>query len=420
MTTSERQLRTCLERVDARDAVVLAWAHLDRDHALAQARAADAQGERSEIHGIPVGLKDIIETQDQPTAYGSPIWEGHRPSRDARAVTRLREAGAVIMGKTTTTEFATYHPTNTRNPHNPEHTPGGSSSGSAAAVADAQVTLALGTQTAGSVNRPGSFCGVFTLKPTYGRWPFTGVLPVALTFDTLGGFTRSPQQLAALDRVLSGSAASSDDAPATELPELSGLRIGWLHEPWLGRAEPEALAMVDDVAAQLGTVSKLGRLEVPAELGELQTAHASIQNREAAQALRTLIAPAPSRISPLLAEHLAAGAAMTADEVQHALRVLREVRSFVTRAFEDFDVLLTLAAPGEAPTPRDSTGDPAFNRLTSTAGVPAVGVPVGRGARGLPLGIQLIGPAHGDQALLRVVTEAARVLGVPTPTELPG
>lgn len=420
MNTSEQHVSECLERVGERDDAVRAWAHLDPELALTQARAADATGARSELHGIPVGLKDIIETGDQPTAYGSPIWAGHQPARDAVAVARLRDAGAVIMGKTTTTEFATYNPTDTRNPHHPDHTPGGSSSGSAAAVADGQVAVALGTQTAGSVNRPGSFCGVYTLKPTYARWPFTGVLPVALTFDTLGGFARDPQNLATLDRVLSGSGVTTDDAATRELPGLSVLRIGWLQEPWLDLAEPAALAMLKDAAAALGSVADVDQLEVPQRLQELQTAHASIQNREASDSLRSLIAPDPSRISPLLGKHLANGAAMTADEVQRALSILRELRTFVAAAFAEYDVLLTLAAPGEAPTPRDSTGDPAFNRLSSTAGVPAVGIPVGRGARGLPLGIQLIGPAHSDQGLLRLAAELALLLGVPTPTALPG
>ena len=185
-------------------------------------------------------------------------------------------------------------------------------------------------------------------------------------------------------------------------------------------AEPAALAMLKDAAAALGSVADVDQLEVPQRLQELQTAHASIQNREASDSLRSYIEPDPSRISPLLAKHLGNGAAMTADEVQRALSVLRELRTFVAAAFAEYDVLLTLAAPGEAPTPRDSTGDPAFNRLSSTAGVPAVGIPVGRGIRGLPLGLQLVGPAHSDQALLRLAAETALLLGVPTPTALPG
>ena len=181
MNTSEQHVSECLERVGSSATTPYGPGPTStRELALTQARAADATGARSELHGIPVGLKDIIETGDQPTAYGSPIWAGHQPARMPSPWPGCA-MGAVIMGKTTTTEFATYNPTDTRNPHHPDHTPGGSSSGSAAAVADGQVAVALGTQTAGSVNRPGSFCGVYTLKPTYARWPFTGVLPVALT-----------------------------------------------------------------------------------------------------------------------------------------------------------------------------------------------------------------------------------------------
>ncbi|MDN2500152.1 amidase, partial [Nocardia nova] len=218
ITTVERYL----ERVAERDESVRAWAFLDPDRARAQARALDAETPRSPLHGIPVGIKDIIDTADQPTAYGSPLWSGHRPGRDADAVRRLRAAGALIFGKTATTEFATYEPTRTRNPHDLEHTPGGSSSGSAAAVADGQVPIALGTQTAGSVLRPGSYCGVFTLKPSYGRWSFDGVLPVALSFDTLGAFARHPVWLGAVDQVL------TDEAQAAVLPATRDLTVGVL------------------------------------------------------------------------------------------------------------------------------------------------------------------------------------------------
>lgn len=409
----------CLARVDARDAAVRAWAYLDPDRVRRQAADLSGQAPRSPLHGVTVGLKDIIETHDQPTAYGSSIWSGHQPDADAVAVELLRGAGLNIMGKTTTTEFATYHPTPTRNPHRLDRTPGGSSSGSAAAVADGQVDLALGTQTAGSVNRPGAFNGVFTLKPTYHRWPFTGVLPVALTFDTLGGFARDPRMLAHLDAVLAGGAAGSTRRPDRVLPQLASLRIGVLTSPWDDIAQPEALdALRSAMQAVRHAVAEVREVAIEDELADLQEAHANIQNYEAAFNLRSMITPAPEQVSDLLRRHLEAGAALSADQVQDHLVTLRRTRTFVGEAFERVDVLIALASPGEAPD-LSSTGNPAFNRVASTAGVPAAGLPFGTGPSGLPLGLQIMAPHHSDRALLELVADLCTVLGVPTPTALP-
>jgi amidase len=403
-TTSAEAVEACLQRVAERDCEVRAWAFLDPQIARAQAAEADAVEARSPLHGVPVGLKDIIETGDQPTGYGSAIWVGHQPARDAVAVQRLRAAGAVIMGKTTTTEFATYQPTVTMNPHNHEYTPGGSSSGSAAAVADGQVRIALGTQTAGSVNRPGSFCGVFTLKPTFNRWPFTGVLPVALSFDTLGGFARDPRDLARLDAVLAGPRWDGGATRTRTLPALGDLRIGIMRGPWWDRAEPEAAAMLQSVADRLRVVAgSVVDLDVPDHLGALQHAHATIQSVEAGFYLRDMIAPDPSKVSDLLASNLREAAALSADEVESYRAVLREVRAFGDQVMAQVDVIVTLAAPGEAPSSRETTGDPAFNRFSSTTGFPAAGLPVGRGAAGMPLGLQIIAPADADQALMELV-----------------
>lgn len=418
--SAEDTMRACLNRVAERDCEVRAWAHLDRDLALEYAREADEREPRSVLHGVPIGLKDIIETGDQPTGYGSPIWAGHRPEKDAEAVRRLREAGAVIMGKTTSTEFATYQPTLTMNPHNPTHTPGGSSSGSAAAVADGQVQIALGTQTAGSVNRPGSFCGVFTLKPTFNRWPFQGVLPVALEFDTLGGFARDPRDLARLDAVLSTPRPEGTSVRSRSLPELSRLRVGVVRGPWWDRAEPAAAAMLGSVADRLASlVGVVENLDMPAALGNLQDSHASLQSLEAGWYLREMMAPDPSGVSDLLKGHIAAAQAMTADEVQFARVALRDAREFVSAAFASYDVLITLAAPGEAPDTLEFTGDPAFNRLASTAGIPSAGLPVGTGDHGLPLGLQIMAPRDADQALMDLVCTLTHVVGLSSVPDLP-
>lgn len=394
----------CLTRIAQRDDVVKAWAHLDPELALAQAHARDSEQRRSPLHGIPFGLKDIIDTGDQPTGYGSELWAGHRPEQDAEVVRRLRRDGAVILGKTTTTEFATYRPTQTRNPHHLGHTPGGSSSGSAAAVADGQVPLALGTQTAGSVLRPGSFCGVFTLKPTYGRWPFDGVLPVALTFDTVGAFARHPAWLGAVDESLATDGTVTP--PVTVLAPLATLRVGVLRPPWADRATPAAEAMLEGFVSGLrSVVADVVDVEVPRELAALDEAHTLLMAAEASAALAGRIhRPHPARISDQLHRFLQDGRQAPASEIQSARTVLRKARTFVDRAFDDVDLLVTLAAPGEAPTIDAGTGDPVFNKLASVSGCPAVGLPAGRGVHGLPLGIQLVAPAHADQALVRVAT----------------
>ncbi|MGN5239320.1 amidase [Rhodococcus sp. SJ-3] len=394
----------CLERIAQRDDVIGAWAHLDPALAVDQSRARDAEQRRSPLHGIPFGIKDIIETSSQPTGYGSELWTGWQPAQDAEVIRRLRRDGAVILGKTTTTEFATYRPTATRNPHGLQRTPGGSSSGSAAAVADGQVPLALGTQTAGSVLRPGSFCGVFTLKPTYGRWPFDGVLPVALTFDTVGAFARHPAWLGVVDESLATNGV--DTPPSTVLPALRSLRVGVLRPPWADRATPAALALLDEFAENLrGVVADVRDVPVPDELDAMDLAHTLIMAVEASASLTDRVArPHVERVSEQLHRFLHDGRTATSSEIQAARQVLRNVRTFVGHAFGEVDVLVTLAAPGEAPPIESGTGDPVFNKLASIVGCPAVGLPAGRGDEGLPLGIQVIAPHHADQGLVRIAT----------------
>ncbi|WFR74422.1 amidase family protein [Prescottella defluvii] len=260
------------------------------------------------------------------------------------------------------------------------HTPGGSSSGSAAAVADGQVPLALGTQTAGSVLRPGSFCGVFTLKPTYGRWPFDGVLPVALTFDTVGGFARHPVWLGALDESLASDGVHTPDTVI--LPPLRDMRVGVLRPPWADRASPAAAKLLEEFRSGMAeVVADVRDIEVPAELAALDDAHTLIMAAEASAALTERIhRSSPERISEQLHAFLLAGRTAPASEIQQARRVLRSARAFVDRAFGEVDLLLTLAAPGEAPAGLATTGDPVFNKLASVSGCPAVGLPAGRGS----------------------------------------
>ncbi|WP_020101642.1 amidase [Mycobacterium sp. 360MFTsu5.1] len=399
-TTAAATVQRYLDRINLRDNLIHAWAHLDPELAHAQARARDAEPPRTALHGVPLGIKDIIDTADQPTAYGSELWAGHRPARDADVIARLRDAGAVILGKTATTEFATYRPCATRNPHNPGHTPGGSSSGSAAAVADGQVPIALGTQTAGSVLRPGAYCGVFTLKPTYGRWPFDGVLPVALSFDTVGAFARHPAWLGELDAVLTHRPGTAT------LPSTDRLRVGVLRPPWSDRATPSASIALERFISGLAELgAHVSDVELPWALNDLDAGHTLIMANEAAAALESrLRREGRGESSDQLAEFLATGAAATANDIQQARAVIQDCIRFVSAAMQHVDVLVTLAATGEAPKDLTSTGDPVFNKLASVTGLPAVGLPVDVGAAGLPLGVQLIAPPEADHALVRIAT----------------
>lgn len=399
---AEDAVKAAFARQAERDADVQAWAFADREAALEEARRVSHERMASPVAGFTVGLKDIIDTADMPTAYGAAAWKGHRPQQDAVAVERLRAAGAVVIGKTVSTEFALYAPPLTRNPHNIDRSPGGSSSGSAAAVGDGQVRVALGTQTAGSVTRPGSFCGVYTFKPSYHRWSMNGVLPVSLTFDTLGAFARTPADLSALDAVI---AAAGDATPV--LRSLADLTVGILRPPWSSIAEPAAAAMLDRSADQMRSLGvTVVDLELSGPFDELLEAHALTQSHEALLSLPAMVGRDPDAISSVLREVLAAASQLTTDEIQEARRVLRQVRQDTGPLFDRVDVLVTLAAPGEAPTP-ESTGDPAFNRLASTCGLPAVGLPVGRGIAGLPLGLQVIGRDGSDRALLALLEQLA-------------
>ncbi|WP_051233381.1 amidase [Pseudonocardia asaccharolytica] len=410
-----RAVERCARRIAARDDDVRAWAHLDLDGARAQAARLDAvAGPAAPLHGVTLGVKDIIDTAGLPTTYGSAAFADRRPTEEAHVVAALRTAGAVLLGKTVTTELATYEPGVTCNPRNTGHTPGGSSSGSAAAVADGQVDLALGTQTAGSAIRPASFCGVFALKPTYARWSVHGVLPVALTFDTVGALSRDPALLRVTDEVLAGP-----DEPQRGLPPLSALRVGVLRGPWWERATPSIRQLVETAAGELGAhVARVVDLDAPSWLADTEEAHRLLMAIEAATALRPHAELAGDMISERLRTMLAEGAAAGTVRTQWCRRVLSRATDQVRRWFDEVDVLLAPAAPGEAPEGLDSTGDPVFTRLFSAAGTPEVALPVGLGDHGLPLGLQLVGPPDSDRALVDHGVAVAGLLGC-TATVIP-
>jgi Asp-tRNA(Asn)/Glu-tRNA(Gln) amidotransferase A subunit family amidase len=414
-TTALAAIEGFLDRIQRRDGDVAAWAFLDPESALATARARDAEwAASSPVHGWSVGLKDVIETSAMPTGYGSPIWKGHRPTDDASVVRALLSAGAIVLGKTTTTEFATFQPPATRNPHNLMHTPGGSSSGSAAAVADGQVRVAIGTQTAGSVVRPASYCGVFGFKPTYARWPLTGVQPLALSFDTLGAFARTMPDLLILDQVLAADAADTGLDRGSK-----GLRIGVLEQPGWDRAAPDARTTLHAVRDRLAEAQiAVHEIEPDSCFADLESAHTLTFLLEANYWLAPFMAPDPDGVSGRLRASLDDAASASARDVQDARSVLRRAREMVGRWFDSFDLILTLSAPGEAPAGVDWTGDPVFNRLASTVGCPAISVPAGHGEAGLPLGVQFLAAPHGDRVLLHCVNEllpVGQIGSVPVP-----
>jgi Asp-tRNA(Asn)/Glu-tRNA(Gln) amidotransferase A subunit family amidase len=398
--TSEALTRACLDRIAEREPMVRAWAFLDPELALEQARQRDREKPRGLLHGIPIGVKDIIDTADMPTAYGSPIYRGHRPARDADCVARIRAAGAVVLGKTVTTEFAWIHPGPTRNPHNPDHTPGGSSSGSAAGIADRMMPLAFGTQTGGSVIRPSSFCGVFGFKPTYNRYDAAGVKPFAPSCDTVGLHARTVPDIALLDAALTGTGNTVAARPPR--------RMAVCRSPFWSAAEPASRKAVEDAAAALGIAEEL---ELPEPFARLSGANQLLLRTEGAQSFAAEYRDHRDQISPAALAQIEQGRATPPEELEAARRLQRACTAEFDRLMDAYDVLLTPSAPGEAPAGLASTGDAVFNRMWTTLHVPCVTLPSSRGERGLPVGVQLVARRGADRELLALAMHVADVLG---------
>ncbi len=411
--SSEELVRACLDRVREVDADVQAWAFLDPDHALAQARSADEVRLSGQpigpLHGVPVGVKDIIDTADMPTENGSVLHAGRTPSRDATVVAMLRAAGAVIMGKTVTTEFATRAPGKTRNPHNPAHTPGGSSSGSAAAVAAGMAPLALGSQTGGSTIRPASYCGVYGLKPTHGLIPRHGMFQLSRALDHVGLFARTIDDLALLMEQLVGyDERDPDSRPraripycevATEEPPLPPM-LAFVKTPRWGSVAADAKDAFAELTDRLG--ERVEELPLSDAVQEAWEWHRVIMEAEMAANLGREWQTGRARLSGSLRARIESGREVRALDYLRALDHVRELNeSFAELFAQRYDAILTPAAAGTAPEGLDSTGDPAFCTLWTLCGMPALSVPLMQGANGLPLGVQLVAPRHGDGRLLR-------------------
>lgn len=402
-------VQSCLDRIAAREPTVGAWAWLDPERALDQARERDRQAPRGPLHGVPVAVKDIIDTADQGTTYGSVLYADHRPAIDAVCVQRLRRAGAVVLGKTVTTEFALFAPGKTANPLDPGRTPGGSSSGSAAAVADLMVPLALGTQTAGSVVRPAAFCGIFGLKPTFGSFDVTGVKAVSASLDTLGHFARTAEDLALLAGVLADEPGRFDIGG---LDVIRTPRIGFARTAQWSRAEPATRARIEAAVAGLAASTEVKEVALPDEFAGLVEAQMTIMHREAAHALAEERERASDQLSDKLLEVLDAGDQISDAQYEAAQDLARRCRQRLPEVMADRDVLLAPAVTGEAPTGLESTGDPLFCRAWTLLGAPTVAVPGLTGPSALPLGVQVIALRGRDVTALAAAGWTAQGLSV--------
>jgi Asp-tRNA(Asn)/Glu-tRNA(Gln) amidotransferase A subunit family amidase len=421
--TSVELVEACLGRIRETEPQVEAWIYLDPEYALAQAKASDdwrlSGRPAGALHGVPVGLKDIIDTADMPTENGSVLHAGRTPSRDAAVVERLRAAGAVIMGKTVTTEFATRTAGKTRNPHNPGHTPGGSSSGSAAAVAAGMVPLSLGSQTGGSTIRPGSYCGIYALKPTHGLVSRHGMFQLSRSLDHVGLFARTIEDLALLLEEVAGYDERDPDtrplgrgpyrAVAMEEPPIEP-RFGFFRSGRWDRIAEDAQAAFGEVVEHLG--GRVEEFELSASADELAEWHRVIMDSELAVNLGREWETGRDRLSAPLRARIEHGHAVRAPEYLAAKAAAGPIAATFTELFEQrYDAILTPAADGTAPAGLESTGEPTFCTLWTMLGLPSVSLPLLQGANGLPLGVQLVGQRHGDGRLLRTARWLAESVG---------
>jgi len=390
--TSEALVKACLERIRGREETVGAWEYLDPDKALEQAKALDRLPRRGSLHGIPVGVKDITDTADMPTAYGSKIYRNNHPSWDASCVALVRTAGGLVLGKTVTTEFAVFHPGKTANPHNPAHTPGGSSSGSAAAVADFMIPLALGTQTGGSIIRPASFCGVVGYKPTFGLINRAGVKPCAESLDTVGLFARTIEDAAFFASVLTGRPSLVRRETLETAP-----RIGLCHTHEWPYAAPETIRAFEEAGNRLArSGAEIREVNLPEPFAHLVEAQTAIMLYEMARAFAYEYTNHRDQLSSKLQELIESGRAYFPEEYDKARALAEKCRGLLNDVFSNLDVLLVPSAVGEAPEGLSSTGDPIFNRVWTLLHVPCVNIPVFTGPKGLPVGIQIVGRIGDD------------------------
>lgn len=415
-----------LEAIAAREEEVRAWTFLDPDHVMLQARMLDSLRSSGRptgpLHGIPVGVKDIIDTRDMPTCNGTPLDAGRRPQDDAFIVSRLREAGAIVMGKTATTELAVMNPCDTRNPHDPGRTPGGSSSGSAAAVAASMVPLAVGTQTNGSVIRPASFCGVVGYKPSRGTISRRGVLVQSPALDSVGVFARSVEDAALLGDVLAVYDERDPAMRPTARPQLmEGAAatpplapvLAFVPSPVWDRAEPATREAFGELRDELG--DGIDQVDLPEPFDRAHGLHRTIMLADIARNFSRYAERGRDQLSPLLQGMIDEGRTLLAVDYSLALDWTEVLNSALDRIFDRYDAIVTPATTGEAPAGLTTTGDPVFCTIWTYCGVPAITLPLLQGENGLPVGVQLVGRRGGDARLLRTASWLMRRFGMATP-----
>ncbi|MBO43577.1 MAG: hypothetical protein CMM28_07625 [Rhodospirillaceae bacterium] len=404
--TAEAWTASCFERIEDREEAVLAWEYLDRDSALAHARAIDRSGNNGPAKGVPFGAKDIIDTHDMPTGYGSPIHAGNQPSRDAGCVAITRSAGAVLLGKTVTTEFGHRFPGKTRNPFNPAFTPGGSSSGSAAGVGDKMVPMALGTQTGGSVIRPATYCGAVGYKPTFQDINRNGVLPNSPSFDTVGIITRSIEDLA-----LFRSVVLEEAMQAVNPPDISTVKIGYYRTPNWHDADKATHDHLENSATTLAAAgATVIDMSLPGE-EDYRALHTTIAGWEFA---RTVAWERLNRLNQLSDDlkdgRMQNGVETSYEQYRKGTMRLELLKQQVDDALSAVDAVLCPAAPGEALEGHTRTGSAIFNSLWTMLGTPAVTVPLYTGPNGLPMGVQLVAGRMKDRRLFDVAEAVYGVL----------
>lgn len=407
--SSRELVEACLGRIKQFEEEIGAWVHLDAELALEQARQADESRRRGHatgpLHGVPVGIKDIVDTFDLPTECGTVLYAGRTPSKDASLVERLREAGAIILGKTVTTELAVYTPGKTRNPHNADRTPGGSSSGSAAAVAGFMIPLSVGTQTNGSVIRPASFCGVFGFKPSFGRISRRGVLAQSRPLDTVGAFARNLGDLALIADVLMVYDQEDPDMRPRARPGISRMlaesppvdpRLAFVRTPAWGRADQTTKDAFRELIEHLG--DRVTVVDLPSRFDRAHADHKLIMEADLARSFGRLYRSGGAQMSEKLRGMIEQGQRVLATDYNDAVDRIGEYNDILDEFFVEYDAFLTPSTPGEAPDLK-TTGDPAFCTLWTLCGTPALNLPVFQGPSGMPLGAQLVG-AKGDDARL--------------------
>ena len=410
--SAEDLTRACLARVAEREETVGAWAYLNEDQALKQAQALDKRKQSGEVlgplHGLPVGIKDIIDTDDMPTECGSDLYAGRRPLEDSAVAALLRQSGAVILGKTVTTEMAMSAPGKTTNPHDPIRTPGGSSSGSAAAVADYMAPLAIGSQTGGSMIRPASFCGIFGYKPTFGSISRRGVSMLARRLDHIGVYGRSVDDLA-----LIGDALMVHDPADWDMVENSGRglvdalsgkttavpRLAFVQGPIWNQAEPDMAAAFEAFVAGLG--DKIKDVKLEGVFKNIVDCHLTVMNANLAAYLGERAEEYPDKFREETHKRVDSGRSITAASYIQALSLAEVQTQALDHLFDHYDVLLTPAAPGQAPSSLETTGRAIFNGMWTLMGVPAVSVPLLSGENGMPIGVQVVGKRGGDATVLK-------------------